>query len=357
MPKVFYNPYSWSQVANVIYLEQPKGVGFSYCTQGSEGCQNTDESTAMDSYEALVGFFDEKFPEYKDSEFYITGESYAGTYIPMIMDVADKRGGLPNLKGSCDDYHVFHCCQPHSGALASHACSSHPPICDITVHVWSGAMIGNGCYGNSIGLCGNSHYEKRVDAEIFSGHSMIPLTLYLLPPPPGNRHQLLILYMCFCCITGCIYTYSWAKPNVMYSSGCSARPPEAASHMCGCVLTYTHSSVAGVHVSFRLSLSFRYRHSQIAAACPSNFSDTKPSLKCTELYRQMQRDLGSFNVYNIYDQCPSSDHLLSAAQLLGDTDGSDGDCAAAAAAAAAKHRKQTQESARDSTTGTSNGYQ
>ena len=46
VPKVFYNPYSWSQVANVVYLEQPKGVGFSYCTGGSKKCRNTDESTA-----------------------------------------------------------------------------------------------------------------------------------------------------------------------------------------------------------------------------------------------------------------------------------------------------------------------
>ena len=55
------------------------------------------------------------------------------------MDVTDKKGGLPNLNG---------------------------------------AAIGDGCYGNSIGLCGNRHYEQRVDAEIFSGHAMYPLSLY-----------------------------------------------------------------------------------------------------------------------------------------------------------------------------------
>ena len=73
-------------MAHVLYLEQPKGVGFSYCvdsagspTIGPNACNNTDHSQAVDTVEALSEFFESKFPEFADKEFYISGESYAGT--------------------------------------------------------------------------------------------------------------------------------------------------------------------------------------------------------------------------------------------------------------------------------------
>lgn len=77
---LYRNNYSWNEAANVIFLESPAGVGFSY----SDGSfQWGDNSTAIDSYTFLVNWL-ERFPQYKNREFYITGESYAGHYGPQL---------------------------------------------------------------------------------------------------------------------------------------------------------------------------------------------------------------------------------------------------------------------------------
>ncbi|KAL7633477.1 UNVERIFIED_CONTAM: hypothetical protein RMT77_016010 [Armadillidium vulgare] len=78
---LYENPYAWNNVGNVIYLESPACVGFSYSDDGS--CRVTDEGVAEMNYRAIQSFY-EKFPEYRDREFFITGESYAGVYIPTL---------------------------------------------------------------------------------------------------------------------------------------------------------------------------------------------------------------------------------------------------------------------------------
>ena len=52
-----YNPYSWNQIANVIYVDQPCGVGFSYGEKPSDYKTN-DNQTAIDNYLFLQGFFE-----------------------------------------------------------------------------------------------------------------------------------------------------------------------------------------------------------------------------------------------------------------------------------------------------------
>ena len=62
-------------------MESPAGVGFSYSDDGTY--VTSDDQTASDNYIAVGRFF-EKFPEYAANELFITGESYAGIYVPML---------------------------------------------------------------------------------------------------------------------------------------------------------------------------------------------------------------------------------------------------------------------------------
>ncbi|GMR34478.1 hypothetical protein PMAYCL1PPCAC_04673, partial [Pristionchus mayeri] len=78
-----YNDFSWNQYANVLYLESPTGVGFSYSTDGSNRFTD-DNSTAILNMKALEEFMTRVHPQYATRDFYLTGESYAGVYIPYL---------------------------------------------------------------------------------------------------------------------------------------------------------------------------------------------------------------------------------------------------------------------------------
>jgi cathepsin A (carboxypeptidase C) len=96
------NPYAWTKLANLLILESPTGVGYSYCsTQVSGGvCKNTDKLTAAAARAAVVDFFSTKFPELKENPFFITGESYAGVYVPTLSkELLDNAKGQLNFRG------------------------------------------------------------------------------------------------------------------------------------------------------------------------------------------------------------------------------------------------------------------
>ena len=76
------NDWSWNKEANMLYIESPAGVGYSYC-DSPRYCQSGDESSSLDNLEALFSFF-KKFPEYLKNDLYLSGESYAGIYVPYL---------------------------------------------------------------------------------------------------------------------------------------------------------------------------------------------------------------------------------------------------------------------------------
>ncbi|XP_042483311.1 serine carboxypeptidase-like 45, partial [Macadamia integrifolia] len=87
--------------ANMLYLEAPVGVGFSYCINTSNYVGVDDEITARDNLIFLQRWF-VKFPEYKCRDLFVTGESYAGHYVPQLAQLIlqfNKKEKLFNLKG------------------------------------------------------------------------------------------------------------------------------------------------------------------------------------------------------------------------------------------------------------------
>jgi len=76
--------YSWNREANVLYIEQPAGVGYSICGDKTE-CKFDDNNVAEDNLVAVLGWF-EKYPEYKGHDLYISGESYGGIYVPYLVN-------------------------------------------------------------------------------------------------------------------------------------------------------------------------------------------------------------------------------------------------------------------------------
>ncbi|MCO5612636.1 hypothetical protein L7F22_066905 [Adiantum nelumboides] len=73
------NDHAWNKYSNVLFVESPAGVGFSYSNASADYIPShvNDVNTAKDNLMFLLGWL-KKFPEYKGRPLYITGESYAG---------------------------------------------------------------------------------------------------------------------------------------------------------------------------------------------------------------------------------------------------------------------------------------
>jgi len=105
IPQLIYNPYTWTAFASILVVDNPPPVGFSYCEPaGPSGngysCGNWNDTLVWEANHEFLRHWIKKFPRFANNDFYITGESYAGIYIPTIVQALLERPiqGI-NLKG------------------------------------------------------------------------------------------------------------------------------------------------------------------------------------------------------------------------------------------------------------------
>eukprot|EP01018_Ginkgo_biloba_P011601 Gb_32811 [translate_table: standard] len=92
------NSAPWNRLFGVLFLDNPVGTGFSDAPSQQDIPTNQDQ-IATDVYSALQAFFDAN-PQFRPRPFYVTGESYAGKYVPSVglhmLRELDKAKGLPS---------------------------------------------------------------------------------------------------------------------------------------------------------------------------------------------------------------------------------------------------------------------
>ena len=140
LPLMRDNPYAWTTVSSVLFLEQPAGVGFSYAVNGST--HSDDWIQSQNTYGFLLNWF-KAYPEFAKNDFFITGESYAGIYVPTLANriLDGNAAGQPyvNIKG---------------------------------------IAVGNGCIGHSVGTCGTGPDRTQILVDLYKGHAMIAQSTY-----------------------------------------------------------------------------------------------------------------------------------------------------------------------------------
>ncbi|CAL4905202.1 unnamed protein product [Urochloa decumbens] len=102
LPRLVYNPDSWTRAASVLFLDSPVGTGFSYA-RDPQGYDVGDISSSRQVVTFLRKWFDDH-PWLLSNPFYVGGDSYAGKTVPLVVQyisegIEEMRHPLINLKG------------------------------------------------------------------------------------------------------------------------------------------------------------------------------------------------------------------------------------------------------------------
>lgn len=98
---LYIRDFAWTSTLSMLYIDNPVGAGFSF-TDDPQGYAVNEDDVAQDLFSALMQFF-QLFPEFQENDFYVTGQSYAGKFVPALayyIHTLNPTLSLPiNLKG------------------------------------------------------------------------------------------------------------------------------------------------------------------------------------------------------------------------------------------------------------------
>ncbi|XP_051150000.1 serine carboxypeptidase-like 18 isoform X3 [Andrographis paniculata] len=102
LPKLSLNPYAWTKLTNIIFLDLPVGTGFSYA-KTLNAAHSTGSQSCHQAYQFLRKWLIDH-PEFASNPFYIGGSSYTGMTVPFIARLisdGNEAGVEPriNIKG------------------------------------------------------------------------------------------------------------------------------------------------------------------------------------------------------------------------------------------------------------------
>lgn len=87
--KILKRPHTWSKVSNLIFFDNPVGTGYSF-TDNKLGYARNQTQVGNDLYSAILQLF-QLFPHLQKNDLYVTGESYAGKYVPAFGHAIQRK--------------------------------------------------------------------------------------------------------------------------------------------------------------------------------------------------------------------------------------------------------------------------
>ncbi|CAL0317106.1 unnamed protein product [Lupinus luteus] len=152
------NDYSWNKEASILYLESPAGVGFSYSANKSFYDFVNDQITAKDNLIFLQHWFT-KFPEYANNDFFITGESYAGHYVPQLAQLIVQTKTKFNLKGIAVST---------QNSIGNPLLEFNTDLNSRAEFLWSHGLISDSTFEIFTRICNYSEFRRQVQSGTLS---------------------------------------------------------------------------------------------------------------------------------------------------------------------------------------------